>query len=68
MKKEFKIEQCPSTLKLCLACLLSFVEQASWAELEREGALSYLKNFYFLKSLQKIVQNINHPAKYDNFL
>ena len=25
---------------LCLACLLSFIEQASWAELERRGALS----------------------------
>ena len=28
------------TLKLCLACLLSFVEQASWAELVRQGGLS----------------------------
>ena len=27
-------------LKLCLACLLSFVEQASWAELEHLGSLS----------------------------
>ena len=28
-------------LKLCLACLLSFVEQASWAELVGRGGLSY---------------------------
>ena len=26
--------------KLCLVCLLSFVEQASWAELARQGGLS----------------------------
>ena len=38
--KIFKIGQCPSTHKLCLACLLSFVEQVSWAELARQGGLS----------------------------
>ena len=38
-----KIGQCFLTHKLCLACLLSFVEQASWAELERRGGLSYQK-------------------------
>ena len=38
--KIFRIGQCPSTLKLCLACLLSFVEQASLAELECRGGLS----------------------------
>ena len=38
--KIFEIGQCPSTLELCLACLLSFVEQASWAELEHRDGLS----------------------------
>ena len=38
--KHFKIGQCPLTLKPCLACLLSFVEQAIWAELDRRGGLS----------------------------
>ena len=28
------------TLKLCLACQLSFVEQASWSELASRGGLS----------------------------
>ena len=32
-----KIGSCPSTCKLCLACLLNFAEQASWAELIVEG-------------------------------
>ena len=27
-------------LNFCLACLLSFIEQASWAELERQRGLS----------------------------
>ena len=36
--KMCKIGQCPSMDKLCLAYMLNFVEQASWAELEiREG-------------------------------
>ena len=38
--KILRIGQCPSTLKLCLAYLLSFVEQASWTELARRGGLS----------------------------
>ena len=41
-------------------------EHASQSELQCRGALSYLKDFYILKSLQKIAQNINHPAKSDN--
>ena len=51
--KTFKVGQCPMTLKLYLACLLSFVEQASWAELERQGTLSYFKNFYIFEILAK---------------
>ena len=38
--KIVKKGQCPSALKLCLSCLLSFVEQASWEELERPVGLS----------------------------
>ena len=41
--KIFKIGQCSSTHKLCLACLLSFAEQASWAEHVCRGGLSDLK-------------------------
>ena len=34
----FKIGHTQSTHKLCVACLLNFVEQASWAELvHRQG-------------------------------
>ena len=35
-----KIEQCPLIRKLCLACLLNFAEQSSWAELVCQGGLS----------------------------
>ena len=34
----------------------------------RWGTLSYQNFFSFLKSLRKIVQNINHPAKSSHFL
>ena len=38
--KFIKVGGCPLTHKFCLACLLNFAEQASWAELVRWGGLS----------------------------
>ena len=35
-----KLGPCSSTRKLCLACLLNFADQASWAEFARRGDLS----------------------------
>ena len=35
-----KIGSCPSTRKLCLACLLNFAEQATWAEFAGRGGWS----------------------------
>ena len=38
-----KIGSWPSMCKLCLACLLKFAEQASWAEFARRGDMSVQK-------------------------
>ena len=52
----------------CPLTMLNKTEQASQAELVSPGALSCLEKFHIFKSLQKIVQNINHLAKLCNFL
>ena len=41
----FKVGHTQTTHKLCLACLLNFVDQASWAELLRRlGVSNFFKN------------------------
>ena len=55
-----KIELCPSMCKLCLACLINFAKQASWAELARRGDLSYqkIKKVTFLRVEKlKLIKN-----------
>ena len=50
---DFFIRQILWTGKLCPASLLSKIEQASQAELERRGAWSYLNHFYIFEILVK---------------
>ena len=40
---------------------------AAWAEVARWRGVSYVDKIYILKSSWKIVRNINHPAKSDEF-
>ena len=72
--KDIKIRQCMSTRNFCLACLLSFYEQASLAKLARQGGLSDQKlkwtSFfgpYYLESDEFHPIPITHEYQFKNF-